>query len=324
MKNFLKALALGALAATAALVPALAGVPAAQADPGPFSGKVGDLDGDGRADVIAVVSPTRWSQSNPRRGATDYFTSNYVNGQFWFMDLHKITDDNKMLMWASAMAPTVDFNGDRKADFLVRMDGQFYLYWSKGNGRFTKGPQVGRNWDGMDQITFAGALNGDSTQFVIARQVSSGNLYAYKMAGNGSLTYAGQIGRGWDGFSFIMAPGQMMGDGKHDLMAVDKSGGLWCFQARGGGHISNMGQCGRGWTNFSHVFFPGDMNGDGLYDLVGVKKLTNPDKYGNPTGGNDAAKEDKAPLYVYKNLGGGKWDSAKMIGYDFYQYDVIA
>ena len=116
----------------------------------------------------------------------------------------------------------------------------------------------------------------------------------------------------------------MMGDSKHDLMAIDKQGGLWCFQARGGGNITNTGQCGRGWTNFSHVFFPGDMDGDGRYDLVGVKKLTKPDAYGNPTGGASAAKQDKAPLYVYKNMGGGNWGQATMIGYDFYQYDVIA
>ncbi|MBO1031428.1 VCBS repeat-containing protein [Tessaracoccus sp. SD287] len=321
MKKFLRTLTIAAVAAAASVVPVLTSAPVASAA---YSGALGDLDGDGKADVVAVVSPTRWSKTNPRRGATDYFTSNYVNGQYWFMDLHKITDDNKMLMWATAMVPTVDFNGDRKADFLVRMNGQFHLYWSKGNGRFTKGPQVGRNWAGMDQITFAGALNGDSTQFVIARQTNTGNLFAYRMAGNGALTYAGQIGRGWSQFSFIMSPGQMMGDSKHDLMAIDKKGGLWCFQARGGGHITNMGQCGRGWTNFSHVFFPGDMDGDGRYDLVGVKKLTKPDAYGNPTGGAGAAKEDKAPLYVYKNNGGGTWGQAKMIGYDFYQYDIIA
>ncbi|MGA4670704.1 FG-GAP-like repeat-containing protein [Propionibacteriaceae bacterium Y1923] len=318
MKKTLRALLVGAVAAAASLVPILSSAGTARAD---FSGVLGDLTGDGQADIIAVVSPTRWSQGNPRRGATDYFPS---NGTYWFMDLVKVTDDNKMLMWASAMIPTVDFNGDKKADFLVRMDGQFYLYYNLGHGKFSKGPQVGNNWGGMDQITFAGSLNGDSTQYVVARQVATGNLYAYRMASNGSLNYAGQIGRGWSQFDFILAPGQMMGDAKHDLMAIDKSGRLWCFQGRGGGNISNTGQCGRGWLNFSHVFFPGDMDGDGRYDLVGVKKLTNPDAYGNPTGGNDAAKEDKAPLYVYKNLGGGKWGQARMFGYDFYQYDVIA
>ena len=170
MKNPIRTLAIGVLAVAASIVPVLTSAPIASAD---YSGALGDMTGDGKADVIAVVSPTRWSKTNPRNGATDLFPS---NGTQWFMDLVKITDDNKMLSASTAMVPTVDFNGDRKADFLVRMNGQFYLYWSKGNGRFTKGPQVGRNWAGMDQITFAGALNGDSTQFVIARQAATGNL----------------------------------------------------------------------------------------------------------------------------------------------------
>ena len=65
MKKFLRTLTIAAVAAAASVVPPLISAPTARAD---YSGAVGDMTGDGKADVIAVVSPTRWSKTTPRSG----------------------------------------------------------------------------------------------------------------------------------------------------------------------------------------------------------------------------------------------------------------
>lgn len=310
----------------AAILSVLAGGHAAAAHPAPrpnppspATNVMGDATGDGRADIWATIGATRWSPSNPRNGATEF----YKNMGLRFMSYGGDVMD-KQLGRATAMSPTVDWNGDRRADFLVRLDGQLWLYYNLGDGHLARGPQVGSNWDGMDQVIFAGPLNADANQYVIAREASTGNLFAYVMRAGGRLSKVGQVGRGWGQFRFILGPGNNVGDARADLMAIDTQGRMICFAGRGGGAITSTGQCGRGWNGFSHAFVPGDWDGDGRWDLVSIRKVTHPDSSGGPIGGNDAPIIDRAPMYVYRNLGGGKWGAPTMIGYDFYQFGVVA
>lgn len=320
--RFVVAAATAGAVALSTAVSAQAAFPAPKPNPPSKATNVmGDATGDGRADIWATIRANRWSASNPRNGATEFY-KNMGTTQNFMTYVGDVM--NKELGTATAMAPTVDWNGDRRADFLVRKDGMLWLYYNLGDGHLQKGIQVGNNWNGVDQITFAGALNGDSNQYVVARQMSTGNLYAYIMSSGGRLSMVGQVGRGWSQFRFILAPGQFTGDTKADLMAIDNNGIMTCFRGRGGGNISSVGQCGRGWNGFSHALIPGDWDADGDWDLVSIKKLTKPTPYYSPTGGNSAPILEKSPMYVYKNLGGGRWSAPTMIGYDFYQFDVVA
>ncbi|MDN6624830.1 MAG: hypothetical protein L0K84_07335 [Acidipropionibacterium jensenii] len=143
------------------------------------------------------------------------------------------------------------------------------------------------------------------------------------MGVDGALSNVGQIGRNWGGVRFILAPGQLVGDKKYDLMAIDNNGGLFCYRGAGLGKLSNAGQCGRGWNGFQIALVPGDMTGDGLWDLVGLQNLNHPTNMYVPQEGNNGNPTDRGPLYLYENLGNGRWGAKHMIGYDFYQYNVL-
>lgn len=289
-----------------------------------WNGAIGDGTGDGLADIWATMGPNRWKGDTSRNGITEFYINKSYSQQYLYGEpgAQKYRM-NKSLATMKAMIPTVDWNGDRKADFLIHMDGQLWMYYNQGNGNLTKGIQVGRNWDSMDTIIFAGALNGDSRQYVLAREKATGNLFAYTMNAKGQLSGIGQVGRGWQKMRFILAPGNMVGDAKADLLGIDGAGNMFCYRGTGNGKITLHNQCGRGWDGFDHALVPGDMDGDGLLDLVSVRKLTDPVGNYNPRDGQ-GAPETRGPIYMYRNLGKAQWGKADLIGYDFYQFDVVA
>lgn len=286
----------------------------------------GDSTGDKYADIWGIQWDGRWSKMNKANGIASFFSAvpPYMYHQQRHIDIMKYPGDIGYHMHnVTSLMPTVDLNGDKWCDFLAIQDGQMYAYYNQGSGYLVKGPQVGKNWSGMDQIIFAGQLNGDGVQYVVARSKSDGNLYGYTMGVDGALSNVGQIGKNWGGVRFILAPGQLVGDKKYDLMAIDNNGGLFCYRGAGLGKLSNAGQCGRGWNGFQIALVPGDMTGDGLWDLVGLQNLNHPTNMYVPQEGNNGNPTDRGPLYLYENLGNGRWGAKHMIGYDFYQYNVL-
>lgn len=310
--------------------------PAPKVTAGKGKGVVGDGTGDGLADIWGIQWDGRWSKNNHANGLTSFFRSvaPYKYQNQTHIDVMKYPGDvGYDLHNATAMVPTVDWNGDGWADFLVRQDHNMYIYYNQGGGLtsdgtqtggyLTKGPQIGRNWDNMDILIYGGHLNGDAANYVVARDTRDNNLYGYTMGAGAQLSSIGQIGRGWGKMRYILAPGQMVGDAKDDLVAIDKTGTMICFKGLGLGKVTSVGQCGRGWNGFDQALIPGDMDGDGLWDLVSVGKLTQPTQYYSPTQGNSGDPVDRGPLYLYKNLGNGHWGAKHLIGYDFYQYNVL-
>jgi hypothetical protein len=85
-----------------------------------------------------------------------------------------------------------------------------------------------------------------------------------------------KISAGWSGYKTVLAPGDLNGDGRADLLAEDFAGNLIFFAGTGrtgaGGEWSsgfNSGvQVSAGWNGFSFVVGVGDMNGDGHADLM--------------------------------------------------------
>ncbi|YCH07136.1 FG-GAP repeat domain-containing protein [Arthrobacter sp. alpha11c] len=97
-----------------------------------------------------------------------------------------------------------------------------------------------------------------------------------------------QVGPGWEGFSKIIAPGDMGSDGVNDLLTADRAGRMYQFNGTGdGGFHTYMDPgidygYGPGWDAFDKVVGPGDFNGDGLNDLLASEP--NGDLYLFPSG----------------------------------------
>ncbi|MGA5197368.1 FG-GAP-like repeat-containing protein [Streptomyces exfoliatus] len=180
--------------------------------------------------------------------------------------------------WYSATAPKAagfgDMNGDRKADVIVRD--------RAGRLWFLPGDQTGRmvgsgGWNAMNTLTRHGDFSRDGREDVIAREASTGKLWLYPGTGTGALGSRKLIGSGgWNAMTKITAFGDLTGDARADLLAVEKSTGkLWLYPGTSTGTLGARKLVGSGgWNAMNTLVAPGDMNSDGRADLIAREAST--------------------------------------------------
>ncbi|CAL9483870.1 hypothetical protein SUDANB58_03110 [Streptomyces sp. enrichment culture] len=180
--------------------------------------------------------------------------------------------------WVSETSPKTlgfgDMNGDRKADMIVRDD--------VGRLWFTPGDTTGRligtgGWNAMNALVRHGDFSGDGREDLIAREASTGRLWLYPGTGTGSLGTRKLIGTGgWNGMSRITGVGDLSGDGRSDLVAVEKSTGrLWLYPGTSTGTLGSRKLIGTGgWNAMNALVGMGDTNGDGRPDLYAREAST--------------------------------------------------
>ncbi|MFE7946869.1 FG-GAP repeat domain-containing protein [Streptomyces sp. NPDC057426] len=165
-------------------------------------------------------------------------------------------------------------NADRRPDVLVRDEaGRLWFLPGDGTGRM-----VGSGgWNGMSALTRHGDFSGDGREDVIAREASTGKLWLYPGTGTGGLGVRKLIGSGgWNGMNRITAFGDLTGDGRVDLVAVEKSTGkLWLYPGTSSGGLGGRKVIGSGgWNSMNALVGAGDMNTDGRPDLVAREAST--------------------------------------------------
>ena len=203
----------------------------------------------------------------------------------------------------TSLTKVTDVNGDDRADFIVRHgDGRMYFYYSTGDGFLQQGKQVGHGWNGMDNIIYAGQLGSASTEYVVARQAETGDLYRYKLTSNG-LSGTTKIGHGWGGMEHILSVGNIVGDGNSDLIGITTDGKMIAYKGRTDGTVSTHGQIGHGWSSFVDAFVPGDLTNDGRMDLIGVR--------------------GDGKMFLYGNTARGYFQPAAQIGHGWQAMDLI-
>ncbi|WP_394263403.1 ExeM/NucH family extracellular endonuclease [Trueperella sp.] len=196
-----------------------------------------------------------------------------------------------------------DVNGDRRADFIGRhADGSMNFYYSTGDGFLRPGGKVGHGWNGMDNIIYAGQLGAGSDEYVVARQVATGDLYRYKLTPSG-LSGTTKIGHGWGGMSNILSVGNLVGSGNSDLIGITDDGRMIAYEGLRDGTVKTHGQIGHGWTSFDQVFVPGDLTADSRFDLVGVR--------------------GDGKMFRYANGGNGWFTPAVQIGHGWTSMEMI-
>ena len=154
-----------------------------------------------------------------------------------------------------------------------------WLYGSTGKlnpqTAFSPRVQIGNGWSIYNMVLGTADLNGDGHPDLVARD-ANGALWFYAgtgIAGSGAYKARVQIGSGWNGFTHVIAAGDMNGDKEPDLLAIDSTGALWLYPMHSGTTptFGTRIQVGNGWNIFSQVIPAGDINGDGHPDLIGVK-----------------------------------------------------
>jgi len=185
-----------------------------------------------------------------------------------------------------------DFTGDRKSDILaVKANGDLYLYRGNGMGGFTgSGTKIGVGWQNLSTMFSPGDFTGDGKSDVMGVNGATGDLYLYRGNGAGGWAASGQkIGNGWQSLQVMFSPRDFTGDGKSDVMGVNRATGtLTLYTGNGkGGWLRSGIKVGQGWGGMAAMFSPADFTGDRKSDVLGT----------TPSG----------DLYLYRGNGTGGW-----------------
>ncbi|MFI8914872.1 FG-GAP-like repeat-containing protein [Streptomyces sp. NPDC053513] len=179
--------------------------------------------------------------------------------------------------WGAYTSPTAagfgDMNADRKSDVIVR-DKAGRLWYLPGDDT---GRLIGTGgWNAMSALTRHGDFTGDGREDVVAREASTGKLWLYPGTGTGAVGTRKLIGSGgWNAMDRITAFGNLTGDGRSDLVAVEKSTGkLWLYPGTGTGLGARKLIGSGGWNAMNALVGAGDMNGDGRPDLIAREAST--------------------------------------------------
>ncbi|MGH1564711.1 FG-GAP repeat domain-containing protein [Mumia sp. DW29H23] len=230
--------------------------------------ELGDLTGDGRAELVARDpnhdNGTLWVYPNTGDPA-DPWSTRVKAGTGWnIVDAIRIGD----------------VSGDGLGDLVVRepADGGGVLWVYRGNGSTTSNPFTsprvwsGSGWNLANALTL-GDVTGDGRPDVVARD-GGGRILVYPHNGATSTNYWTSIISGASGFGSAgrLELGDVTGDGRPDLVARSTAGDLtvYPFQGTTPGSMWATGQsfaAGTGYADAANVML-GDVDGDGQTELA--------------------------------------------------------
>ncbi|MFD3946234.1 FG-GAP repeat domain-containing protein [Streptomyces sp. NPDC058579] len=294
----------------------------------------GDIDGDGRADLLARQPNGELYAYQATGNPTAPFKARVKVGAGWGV--------------YDQLVGVGDNDGDGLADIIARApSGLLFFYGSTGKvaAPFKTRTEIGTGWNTYNQIIAIDDFTGDGFGDVLGRG-QDGSLWEYKGIGNGRFTARMQTSPAgyWSHIAQFGGAGNTPGSGKDGFVARDKQGTLFWYsstfsdklepreqmsdtggwagttvvhasdlnadgnseiiQIHGGRLWVNGQYIGAGWDIYNHVFGPGDLTGDGRGDLLAR------DKAGN--------------LYLYRSTASGTGFQTRVkVGAGWGSYDRI-
>jgi Domain of unknown function (DUF1906)/FG-GAP-like repeat len=174
------------------------------------------------------------------------------------------------------MPPTTPFgdrNGSGWSDVLAleSATGNLYLYPGNGTGLGNR-TQVGGGLSGMNTLARHGDFTGDGYEDLWTREASTGYLWRYPGTATGGLGTRTRHGAGWNTMREITAIGDLTGDGRNDLVAIETSTGRMYRYT--GPDLTSRVALGSGWNTMDELVGIGDFNRDGRTDVIAREKST--------------------------------------------------
>jgi hypothetical protein len=149
-------------------------------------------------------------------------------------------------------------------------------------------------------------FNGDWKNDVLARWTTTASLRLYAGTGSGTLGLGTQIGTSWGGMSLLETPGDLSGDGAHDVLARETATGyLWLYKGNGAGgwRLPRVG-LGAGWGAMNAIVGIGDLSGDERPDIV-------------------ARQTSTGQLWLYPGTGASGWKPRVLVGTGWNAYSAV-
>ncbi|MFE5797967.1 hypothetical protein ACFQ8C_36045, partial [Streptomyces sp. NPDC056503] len=180
---------------------------------------------------------------------------------------------------AKGVSSPHDLNWNGSPDLLVRdtagvlwqLDSEYDATKKTLVTRYSAG-QIGPGWNTYDRIETIGGVGGGAADFV-ARD-KNGYLWLYDVTGSGygaKIAARKQIGGGWNTYTQMSGGGDLTGDGRPDLVAVDKAGALWLYKGTGNvaAPFAARQKIGTGgWGIYNQITATGNIGGAAAGDLV--------------------------------------------------------
>ncbi|GAB3070880.1 FG-GAP-like repeat-containing protein [Pedococcus soli] len=194
----------------------------------------GDMNGDGRPDLLTDNGGRLTLYLGGYQG---FLTDPILVGKGWG-GMRFITGGG-------------DFSGDGRSDVLaVNAKGELNLYAGNGHGKVAAGRRIGTGWGSFVGMFATADFNGDRTRDVLAVD-RSGALWLYPGNGRGGFRGARtKVGTGWAGLAMVGPVGDFTGDGRADLLGVTNDGTLRVYAGDGRGHVRSPKVVGTGWRRY--------------------------------------------------------------------------
>ncbi|MFG2873658.1 FG-GAP-like repeat-containing protein [Streptomyces sp. NPDC048337] len=198
--------------------------------------------------------------------------------------------DHRMLRAAAAWSDCGPLDPARGAAFRREASGALFRQAGQDNGTLAAPCKAGEGWSRMRQVV---RLPGTAD---LAAVDTDGTLWRYGQDGQGRYSDALRVraATGWQRYDKLVAPGDVTGDGRHDLITRDTFGVLWLHRGTGDGAYAAPVRIGSGWGVYDALLSPGDFSGDGLPDLL--------------------ARDGAGNLYLHRGTGAGGFAPRTRIG----------
>lgn len=217
---------------------------------------VGDVTGDGRADILARNADTKTSSVYPGTGPGTIGAAQNTTAMF---------ANSNLLTGVS------DVDGDGRNDVVARdaSTSALLLYRGLGRGRFASASTI-RSSSTARTVTAAGDFNADGTNDLIV-QGSRGAIWLYAGDGTGSFPKATVLLLGGRLLTELSGGSDVTGDGTPDLVARRSDTGMTqIIPNRTGTRLAPATELNTLWSSFPLLRLSPDLTGDGKGDLVGV------------------------------------------------------
>jgi hypothetical protein len=198
----------------------------------PFAVAVGDVNGDGRPDVVVASCASNDCGVAP--------------GTLGVL----INQTSPWLVYAS-LAQQVDYFGQGKADFTVWRPSSATWYIA-GSGQ-----QLITRWGSSTDVPVIGDYDGDGKTDIAVWRPSNGTWYVVEPGANQIVV------RPFGVQGDVPVPGDYDGDGKTDIAVWRPSNGVWYITQSSNGQVVEVQ-----WGQPGDVPVPGDYDGDGKTDIA--------------------------------------------------------